>query len=163
MNEKLDQILTELNQRYIHVWEDVCNIESPTNHKAGVDAVGTYFINMAKERGWGVEIFEQPVAGNVVTITLNPHVQKAPLSISAHMDTVHPVGSFGTPAVHFADGKIYGPGVTDCKGGAVAAFYAMDVLDRLEFRDRPVCFYLQSDEEGGGKYSGEATIRHICE
>ena len=37
--EKIDS----LNGKYIDVWEDVCNIESPSNYKEGVDAVGNYF------------------------------------------------------------------------------------------------------------------------
>ena len=43
--EKID----ELNEKYIKIWEDVCNIESPTNFKRGVDAVGEYFIKLARE------------------------------------------------------------------------------------------------------------------
>ena len=70
--EKIFQKIDELNQEYIKVWEDVCNLESPTNDKAAVDAVGSYFIERAKARGWEVEICEQPVSGNAVSITMNP-------------------------------------------------------------------------------------------
>ena len=79
------------------------------------------------------------------------------------MDTVHKVGAFGSPAVHIEGDVIRGPGVTDCKGGIVAAFFAMDAIDRCGFRDRPIRLLLQSDEEGGGRQSGDATIRYMCE
>ena len=81
-----------LNQEYIKVWEDVCNIESPTKHKAGVDACGEYFAEMARARGWKVEYFRQPVSGDVVDITLNSDAAEKPIIFSAHLDTVHPVG-----------------------------------------------------------------------
>ena len=155
--------IDELNAEYIRVWEDVCNLESPTDHKAGVDAVGNYFASMAEKRGWDVEIFSQPVSGNVVSITLNPAAPGPMLALSAHLDTVHPLGSFGTPAVRRDEEKIYGPGVIDCKGGAVAAFLAMDALDQCGFRQSPVRLLLQTDEENGSRLSGKATIRHICE
>ena len=161
--QELFGIIDTLEQEYVKIWEDVCNIESPTHYKEGVDAVGRYFIRYAQERGWKIDVFEQERAGNVVTVTMNADVDAAPIALSGHMDTVHEVGSFGTPAVKIADGKIYGPGTTDCKGGIVAGFLAMDALRLAGFKARPVVMYLQSDEEGGGKYSGDATINHICE
>ena len=163
MKEKLLQKIDELNDEHVKVWEDVCNIESPTHYQAGVDAVGEYFIRYANERGWKVDVFEQERAGNVVTLTMNPDVDAAPIAFSGHMDTVHEVGSFGNPPVRIEGDKIYGPGVTDCKGGIVAGLLAMDALDKIGYRNRPISMYLQSDEEGGGKFSGDATIYHICE
>lgn len=163
MKDKLFAIIDELNDEYVKIWEDICNIESPTHYKAGVDAVGEYFIRYANERGWKVDVFEQPVAGNVVTITMNPEVDAAPIAFSGHMDTVHEVGSFGNPPTRIEGDKIYGPGADDCKGGIVVGFLAMEALAKVGYKARPVVMYLQSDEEGGGKYSGDATINHICE
>lgn len=148
---------------FVKVWEDICNIESPTEYKDGVDAVGKYCADFAEKRGWQVEIFSQPVSGDVVCITMNPDANGKPISLSAHMDTVHPVGSFGTPAVKIDEGKIYGPGVCDCKGGIVVALLAMEALHKCGFSDRPVRLLLQSDEEGGSRFSDKATIRYICE
>lgn len=152
-----------LNEQYLSFWEDICNIESPTECKKGVDAAGAYCIEFAKKRGWAVEVLEQSVSGDVVCITLNPDVKAAPISFSGHLDTVHPIGSFGTPAVRRDAEKLYGPGVTDCKGGIVAAVMAMDALERVGFRARPVQLLLQTDEEKGSNPSKKATIRYICE
>ena len=58
---------------------------------------------------------------------------------------------------------MYGPGVADCKGGAVAAFLAMDALDRCGFRSRPVKLILQTDEEVSSMISNKATIGYMCE
>ncbi|MBQ8432587.1 MAG: M20/M25/M40 family metallo-hydrolase [Clostridia bacterium] len=161
--EKIFAEIDALNDSYIKVWEDVCNIESPTKYKAGVDAVGKYFADLAKERGWDVEIFEQPISGNVVCVTMNPNAKGSPICLSGHMDTVHPVGAFGTPAVKIDGEKIYGPGVTDCKGGIVAGFLAMDALSRCGFVSRPIRMLLQSDEEVSSIPSNKATIGYICE
>jgi glutamate carboxypeptidase len=118
---------------------------------------------MARERGWKVEYFRQPVSGDVVDITLNPDAEGKPIIFSAHLDTVHAVGSFGTPAVKIEGDKMYGPGVMDCKGGAVAAFLAMDALDQNNFRARPVKLILQTDEEVSSATSNKATIGYMCE
>lgn len=155
--------IDELNGTYRDVWEQACTIESPTGYKAGVDAVGSFFAKMAEERGWEVEYSRQEVSGDVVCITMNPHVDAAPLCVSGHIDTVHPVGSFGTPAVRRDAEKIYGPGVTDCKGGVVAGFYAMDALWQCGYDKRPVRLLIQTDEEVSSMQSGKSTINYICE
>ena len=60
--------IDELDAKYIGVIEDVCNIESPTVFKEGVDAVGKYFIDAAKKFGWEIEVLPQDVSGDVVSI-----------------------------------------------------------------------------------------------
>ena len=152
-----------LYEDYVRIWADVCNIESPTIDKAAVDKVGKYFINLAKNLDWDVEVFEQPVSGNVVCITMNTNSKEQPISISGHLDTVHSIGSFGYPAVKIKNGKIYGPGVMDCKGGVVAGVLAMHALKESGFTDRPVLLLLQTDEECGSRLSNKATINYICE
>lgn len=161
--ENLFREIDGLNETYIKVWEDCCNLESPTLDKARVDAVGRYFIDLAEKKGWKVEIQPQEKAGDSICITMNPDAPGKPISLSGHLDTVHPVGSFGTPAVRIEGEKIYGPGVTDCKGGVVAGFMAMDALERAGFQSRPVMLLLQTDEEVGSRISNKATIGWICE
>ena len=161
--EKLFETIDALTEEYLTVWEDICNLESPTDCKAGVDAVGAYLIRLAEARGWRTEVLPQAVSGDCVCLTMNPEATGAPVSLSGHMDTVHPLGSFGSPAVHREGDRIYGPGVTDCKGGIVAAFLAMDALDRCGFRARPVHLLLQSDEEISSVTSNKETVRFMVE
>jgi len=159
----LFETIDNLNAEYVGVWEDLCNIESPTASKAGVDAVGAYCMELARRHGWKIDVYPQTVSGDMVCITMNPEAAGRPISLSGHMDTVHPLGSFGKPAVHFDDDKIYGPGVCDCKGGIVAGLLAMDALERCGFTARPVMMLLQSDEEGGSRGSNKQTIGQMCE
>ncbi|MBQ8815249.1 MAG: M20/M25/M40 family metallo-hydrolase [Lachnospiraceae bacterium] len=161
--ETLFRKIDELYPAYLKVWEDVCNIESPTNDKAGVDAVCRYFVALAEKQGWEIEISRQDAAGDAACITMNPNAKKAPVCFSGHMDTVHPVGLFGTPAVRMDEEKIYGPGVIDCKGGCVSSFLAMDALAQIGFNERPIKLILQSDEETGSKTSGKKTVAFMCE
>ena len=161
--EKLFETIDGLYDDYLTVWEELCNIESPTRHKEGVDASANYLIEMAKARGWKVESIDCTPAGNAVCITMNPDAAAAPISLSGHLDTVHPVGSFGTPAVRRDETKIYGPGVNDCKGGVVAGMLAMDALARVGFTARPVQMLLQTDEEVGSSLSGKKSINYMIE
>lgn len=155
--------IDELYPKYVTVWQEICNLESPTKAKAGVDAVGHYFSIFAAQRGWKTETFCHEVSGNVVCITMNSDSPLPPIALSGHMDTVHPIGSFGTPATKVEADKIYGPGVCDCKGGLVAALLAMDALHQCGYQSRPIMLLLQSDEENGSTQSNHATIQYICD
>lgn len=152
-----------LEAEYIQVWEDCSNIESPTAFKEGVDRCGEYFASLARKKGFEVEYCRQEVSGDAICITMNSDAKGTPIVFSGHIDTVHAVGSFGTPPTKIADGKIYGPGVCDCKGGVVAGLMAMEVLSQAGFTDRPVKLIIQSDEEVGSSYSKKATIKYMCD
>ena len=151
-------LIDEMNSRYCDIWENVCNIESPTDCKEGVDAVGKVFIQLAEQYKMHTEVMEHDVAGNAICITLNPDAQGRPVVFSGHTDTVHPIGLFGSPAVRRDETCIYGPGVMDCKGGVVASMMALEALARTGFDKRPVKLVIQSDEETSSKNSGKKTI-----
>ena len=160
---KVFSTIDELNDKYVDIWEDVCNIESPTVYKIGVDAVADYFVNLAKKLDLAINIQDDKKAGKVVCITLNPDVKAQPIVFSGHIDTVHPIGLFGTPVVRRDDQKIYGPGVTDCKGGVVASMLAIESLAKCGFNKRPVKLIIQSDEETGSSVSDKQTIKFMIE
>lgn len=159
--KKIFAEIDELNDFYIGVWRDICGIESPTDFKENVDRVGDYLINLARERGFEIKCLENERAGNAISISINSNVNKKPVVFSGHIDTVFPVGTFGSPCVRIEDEKIYGPGVMDCKGGVVASFMALDALSRCGFKERPVKLIVQSDEETSSLQSGKKTIEFM--
>lgn len=156
-------VIDDLAAEYVAVWEDVCNLESPSSDKQGVDAVCAYFIKLSEKFGWKVEVYLQERFGDPVCITMNPEVKKAPIALSGHVDTVHPVGSFGFPAARRDGDRLYGPGAVDCKGGIVAGFLAMHALHEVGYKDRPVMMLLQTNEEIGSGIDNKAPIQYICE
>lgn len=161
--ERLFAAIDARNDEFLRVWEDCCNLESPSEDKAAVDAVGRYFLALGDAFGWKHEICPMERAGDVVCLTMNPDAKGKPVVVSGHVDTVHPVGSFGTPAVHRDETKIYGPGVCDCKGGVAAAALAMAALGDCGFDARPVELILQTDEEISNRLSDKATVRYMAE
>ncbi len=150
--------IDELEKEYIDFWVDICNIESPTEYKEGVDKCGQYIIDKAKNRGWKVDVQKQAVSGDAICITINPDAKGEPVCYSGHIDTVHAVGSFGENPVRIEGDTMYGPGVVDCKGGVAAAFCAMAALEDIGFKDRPVKLIVQSDEENGSRFSNKTTV-----
>lgn len=162
-SENIFKRIDELEEEYIKILEEFCLIESPTDYKDGVDAASNYIIKKAESFGWKVERQKQEIAGDCICITMNPDATEAPVCLSGHVDTVHPVGLFGTPAVRYDGDKMYGPGVSDCKGGIVASLLAMAALSKENFTARPIKLILQSDEETSSAESNKTTISYMCE
>lgn len=155
--------IDEMEQEYIKILEEFCLIESPTDYKEGVDAAGNYIVKKAESFGWKVERQNQEIAGDCICITMNSDVTELPICLSGHIDTVHPVGLFETPAVKFDGDKMYGPGIADCKGGIVASLLAMAALSKENFTARPIKLILQSDEETSSAESNKTTVQYMCE
>lgn len=161
MKDKLYETIDSLYEEYLTLWKEVCEIESPTRYKEGVDKCSAHFANKALEKGWKVEVIPFEEAGDVVVITANADSKLEPISFSGHLDTVHPLGSFGDTPVKIDEDKIYGPGVTDCKGGVVSAFLTVDALIKCGYNKRPLQILLQVDEEHS--MSKKQTIKTICD
>lgn len=160
--QKIDSLFDD----YIIHWKTISEIQSFTNHKAGVDRVGTYLTDWIQRRNpsWQIEINEQEYVGNVICITMNPTSENRPISLSGHMDTAN-IRTFDKKEkipVREDHENIYGLGVTDCKGGIIAGLLAMDALQACGFQERPVKLLLQSDEETSSRKSNKKTIDWIC-
>lgn len=162
-SEKLFKRIDDMEQEYVKILEEFCRIESPTDYKAGVDAASNYIVKKAEAFGWKIERQKQEVAGDCICITMNPDATGAPVCLSGHVDTVHPIGLFKDPVVKYDGDIMYGPGIADCKGGIVASLLAMAALNKESFTARPIKLILQSDEETSSIQSNHTTVDYMCE
>ena len=70
--------------------------------------------------------------------------------VLAHLDTVHPVGTLNALPFRREDGRCYGPGICDMKGGTLLALEAIREMARAGIpTSRPVTVLLTPDEEVG--------------
>ncbi len=75
---------------------------------------------------------------------------KPGILVSGHLDTVHPLGVININPYRRKDGKLYGPGIQDMKGGNFVALEAMREIARSGLATKlPVTFLLTPDEEVG--------------
>ncbi|MDT8436741.1 MAG: M20 family metallopeptidase [Gemmatimonadota bacterium] len=71
-----------------------------------------------------------------------------------HSDTVWPRGSVREMPPHVTDGRLYGPGAFDMKGGLVEIVFALEALRELGLPPAvPPCVLVTSDEEIGSPES----------
>lgn len=124
----------------------ICEINSHTKNKAGVDKVGDLF------DGWLEAIGFDPIHYKRELIGAHRHY-KSPakpgkkLLLLGHLDTVFPEGKF--ESYHEDDAWVYGPGVCDMKGGNLVALEALRRLHREQIAIHNIDLLLVSDEETG--------------
>ena len=120
-------IMSDINKAFAYIdskaeemkklWIDISKIESPSEHKLGVDAVTELLADTCKKNGLYTKIITFENAGNsLVTQTDHFTEKNNGIVLMGHMDTVHKLCIFKEPIVFEKDDFLYGPGVFDCKG-----------------------------------------------
>ena len=142
--------------------------ESPSNDKAAVDRVGTLVAEECHRLGADVEFVPNQAAGDHLIARFDPHPNPSPIGrgtkgdgilLMHHMDTVFPLGTLEKMPFYEKDGKIFGPGVLDMKGGIVISLTAIAALKDAGLLKRPVTVLVTSDEEIGSGTSEELITR----
>ena len=138
MQAEVFNLIDQKQKKYFELLEKICNIESNSADFEGVRAVNDALCDYAQGLGFAVRKQEYAGAGATAVISMNEDSDQKPLMFSGHMDTVYQKGSFGYPPVRAEGDMIYGPGVSDCKGGIIVALLAMDALHQAGFTARPI-------------------------
>ncbi len=130
--------------------------ESPSHHKAAVDRMGRIVAREWKRRGASVRVLRQTQWGNHVRaeIWLGARRPKKQILVLGHLDTVYPMGTHAKTPFRVSDGRAWGPGTFDMKGGLVIALFAIEALKEASVRpEKRFVFFWNSDEEVGSKSS----------
>ena len=133
--------------------------ESPSYDKAAVDRFGEMVARHWKRRGAQVRALKQKERGNHLRVEVPAARERnaGQILVLGHLDTVYPLGTLRKMPFRIAQGKAWGPGTFDMKGGLVLALFAVDALRTADVTLRKrVVFLWTSDEEIGSKSSRAA-------
>ncbi|HET9590916.1 MAG TPA: M20 family metallopeptidase [Anaerolineales bacterium] len=132
--------------------------ESPSHDKAAVDRVGAIVAEEARKLGAQIESIPNQETGDHVLARFLPSERRTAgergILLLCHLDTVFPLGTLEKMPFREADGKIFGPGTLDMKGGIVIALAAIEEAQRSGL-NRSVTLLCTSDEEIGSLTSRE--------
>ncbi|MDX1674253.1 MAG: M20 family metallopeptidase [Longimicrobiales bacterium] len=144
----------ELREGALRRLRRLVTLESPSDDEVRLRAIAADFSAELVGLGAKVETRDAPGVGEHVIGRLpggDPTLQ--PVMILGHLDTVHAVGSFD-PVFRVEDGRAYGPGTFDMKGGWACV---LEALARLHAAGRtprrPVLVVATCDEETGSETS----------
>ncbi len=128
--------------------QTLVNLDSPSGYGAGSEKIMMVLSEMLRTQGGKVEILAVPKGAGYNLIATFPGTGKGRILLMAHSDTVFKVGTAAERPFKIANGKAYGPGVADDKGGIVAGLYAIKLLQERGFKDyRSITFLINCDEE----------------
>jgi len=140
---------------------DLVQIESPTPDKSAVDRMGARVRTELESLGADITTHLRTEVGDILEARWNTSAEGRPLLFLCHMDTVHPLGALARSPIRSEEGRFYGPGSYDMKGGIVALLEALrGLIDRTELPDRPIHALFTSDEETGSRHSQALIEEH---
>lgn len=145
-------------EEMVSFWQEIVNMESGSQNKAGIDAVAARLGQALASEGAAVKIVEMEKAGNMLVAEVGAGRNKPAVLFMDHMDTVFPLGTVAKRPFTIRDGKAYGPGALDMKGGIVAALFAIKALNAAGYTDRPLKVILAGDEEIAHANSNAADV-----
>lgn len=146
MKEKAFAFIDEHKKEIVALWEELVNMESGSQYIEGVDAVIERVRKELEKTGAQTHVYEYEKAGNMVVGTF-AGADKPGAIFMGHLDTVFPKGEVAKRPFTVENGKAYGPGVLDMKGGVVAALFAAKALQTVGFHARPLKLMFAGDEE----------------
>ena len=151
MLTKILQYIDTNEQAMLELWRKIVLIESPSHYKEGVDKVGAVLADFCEQHlGYHVRFQKDDIYGKCLAACSCPFEYfNDGIVISAHMDTVHALGSFD-PILREDHEYLYGPGAGDCKGGIIMALLVAAALKHCGYNKRPVKLVFAADEESGG-------------
>ena len=139
---------------------ELVSIDTPSDDKTALDRFAERLGRQFQECGAQVSAIENSQAGNHLLVRYSSATSSdRPILILGHLDTVWSAGESTRRPARIEEGKIYGPGAFDMRGGltlmlALAHYRRAHALDAM----RPVTILLDSDEEVGSR-----TARHLIE
>jgi glutamate carboxypeptidase len=126
-------------------------IESPSDDPAGVAALAERLRREFLSLSFQTECLPVEGAGPILRARSGRGEEK-PILILGHLDTVWPLGTLGRRGVHLTNGRLFGPGSYDMKGGLVVALFALRALKEHELLPPVTVFFTPLEEVGSDIY-----------
>ncbi|HWR39957.1 MAG TPA: M20 family metallopeptidase [Patescibacteria group bacterium] len=158
------QYIDSHRDEMLRLWEELVNTDSGSDQKDGVDQLQNRIKTILEAEGAAVRLVEYAQAGNTLIGEIGGGRQKPAAIFLGHIDTVFKKGTAEKRPFTIRDGRAYGPGVLDMKGGVVAFLYAIKALNAAGFSERPLKVLVAGDEETGhtGTDAGEVFCREAA-
>ena len=131
--------------------KNLINIDSPSNDKVALDTLARNLGEQLSNDGGAVEIIPNKVGGNHLIARFAGHSDDLkPILILGHLDTVWDKGESRRRPARLENGKLFGPGAFDMRGGITLILAMVHYLSKNKSQiKRPFTILFDSDEEVG--------------
>jgi glutamate carboxypeptidase len=144
--------------RFLEDLETVVNIDSGSGYAPGLMEVSSFFQHRFERLGWPTHLLQFNEGAvpclEIVNGRLPAESDRFDFLFLGHMDTVFPQGTVSQRPFSMQQGRAFGPGVADMKGGLVTVLCVAEILQQTGLsRDLSFCIAFNSDEEVGTRGS----------
>lgn len=158
--ELMDQVKSYVEshrEEIVQKYEEFINLKDFWRDAADVCVVGEWLKKEFEAEGFDCELIDMdPRAGKVLIGTLGADRSGKPILFSGHMDTALASDLYPEKPFRVEDGKAYGPGVLDMKGGILISLYVVKALNAVNYSGHPIKILFAPDEEGLHSYTKTA-------
>ncbi len=161
--EKILNRIEEQEQAIIDFLEKMVNIDSGKDNPSGNLQVAEMIGTTLGTIGFTVEYLTYPgICTHVKAFKKGTGNKK--VMVIGHLDTILHKGSAVERPFTIKDGKAYGPGVLDMKGGIAVALFALQALYNEGWKDKDITVFFCGDEEHAHPYTNAAELfeREAC-
>lgn len=155
--EKVLKHIEVQEQAMIDFLRQTVNIDSCYDDPEGNLRVAKLIGSMLDAMGFTVEYLTYPgICTHVKAFRKGTGDKK--VMVIGHLDCIQPKGSAAERPFTIRDGKAYGPGVLDMKGGIAISLYALQALYEQGWNDKDVTVFFCGDEEHAHPYTNAAEL-----
>lgn len=145
--EKIKELVDGYRQEMLDLWRELVNFQAGSKEGQRMRQLLGLVSDRLQQEGMESELVETSCEIPMLRAYFHKERLGKPILISGHLDTVFPNGSYPENPFTIKDGKAYGPGVCDMKGGAVMGIYIVKILDKLGYDKHPFKLVFVGDEE----------------
>lgn len=154
LSGRQDQMVEELG-RYV-------SCESGSYDKAGIDRVGAEVAAAFRELGFTIDTIPETEFGNHLVARRRGSGVGRLLAL-IHLDTIWPAGTLAENPFRVSDGRAYGPGILDMKGGWVVLLEALRALAHVGWDGLASTTVFMTGDEQLGSARGRPWIEKEAE
>jgi glutamate carboxypeptidase len=158
---RLQDVAARRYEEYVEALRAIVEVDSGSYTPEGVNVVADVCQARFERAGWRVERIahragpDEPQLGDLLIGRLNGGGGPRILMIG-HTDTVFDVGTVAERPFRIEGDRVLGPGVSDMKGGLIAGFFGVEVLEEAGFDGfESVTYVCNPDEEIGSPWSSD--------
>ena len=155
--DKAYQWIDEHKDEMVSLWKEMVTIDSGIGVRDGGMAMGNLCAGILEELGFSIRRVSYEKCGDTI-IGERGHMTKPFTILMGHMDTVFFKGEPEKRPFTIKDGKAYGPGVLDMKGGVTILLSTLKALHEAGFENFPCKVILDADEEPAHVFSNAPEV-----
>ena len=149
--------------QWLHLLEEMVNTDSGSRDQAGLEAMCQLLKQRWQNLGFETKVLATDTGPQLVSKRQSNNPDAPTVLLIGHVDTVFDRGTVGQRPFAIRNGRAYGPGVADMKGGLVAMLGVVEALQAVGSLDAASFVVVNNCDEEISSECSRAIIEGYCE